>query len=263
MDVRRQPVRDGNPLQWLRLFPTIRGALRTIAGPLQLVDDAGLEFIVESEEPNGLVVGRLGDVTSGERELVAVIQDHVSASAHWLPPLSSSADGRNRRQVARKRPFGLQSLAAEVRPILRGDQAARNTRCSGIPDVTNPAGDVSLALARSPSPTVFGKRSDAIRASLEHFPLVLSTRPWYFSRRGGADGRGVLNGSADARAEGLRRGAVVEGASRSVLRESRVGRRLEATAAGNRRVRAAQAHKIARSGVGVGGNGLAGCAHRV
>src|SRR6266508_942471 len=79
---------------------------------------------------------------------------------------------------------------------------------------------------------------------LEHFPLVLSTRPWYFSRRGGADGRGVLNGSADARAEGLRRGAVVEGASRSVLREARVGRRREAKAAGDRLVRAAQAHKI-------------------
>ena len=38
---------------------------------------------------------------------------------------------------------------------------------------------------------------------LEHFSLVLSTRPWYFSRVGGADGRGLFNGSTDPRAEGF------------------------------------------------------------
>ena len=38
---------------------------------------------------------------------------------------------------------------------------------------------------------------------LEHFPLVLSTRPWYFSRAGGADGRGLFDGPTDPRAEGF------------------------------------------------------------
>jgi len=31
---------------------------------------------------------------------------------------------------------------------------------------------------------------------LEHFQLVLSTRPWYSWRPGGAHGRGVLDGFA-------------------------------------------------------------------
>jgi TonB family protein len=38
---------------------------------------------------------------------------------------------------------------------------------------------------------------------LEHFPLVLSTRPWYFSRSGGADGRAVFDGPTNPRAEGF------------------------------------------------------------
>jgi SAM-dependent methyltransferase len=36
----------------------------------------------------------------------------------------------------------------------------------------------------------------SIRRHLEHFQLVLSTRPWYSWRPGGAHGRGVLDGFA-------------------------------------------------------------------
>ena len=69
------------------------------------------------------------------------------------------------------------------------------------------------------------------RYMLERFSLVLSTRSWYSWRAGGGDGRGVLDGFAHARPEGLRRGPVFEGAGRAISRESGMGRRAEAAAA--------------------------------
>jgi hypothetical protein len=68
---------------------------------------------------------------------------------------------------------------------------------------------------------------------LERFSLVLSTRSWYFCRRGGVDGGCVLDGLARTRVEGFRRGAVVEGARRAVSRQSRVGGCPEPAAAGD------------------------------
>src|SRR5438552_5273777 len=85
---------------------------------------------------------------------------------------------------------------------------------------------------------------------LEHFPLVLSTRPWYFSRSGGADGRGLFDGLADTRAQGLGRRAIVEGARRAVSREPRVGRCAQAASTRNWGIRAAQASKISRACAG-------------
>jgi hypothetical protein len=63
-----------------------------------------------------------------------------------------------------------------------------------------------------PGPLGHGSSMKASDSWLEHFPLVLSTRPWYFSRSGGADGRGLFNGPADARAERCGRRSLVEGA---------------------------------------------------
>jgi hypothetical protein len=98
---------------------------------------------------------------------------------------------------------------------------------------------------------------------LEHFPLVLGTRPWYFSRGGGADGRGVLDGFTNARAEGFGRRPVVEGAGRAVSRESRVGRCVETAAAGNGRDRRAETHQVSRPGVGGrGGRAIGGAGGR-
>src|SRR5439155_24704448 len=86
-----------------------------------------------------------------------------------------------------------------------------------------------------------------IAARLEHFPLVLSTRPWYFSRSGGADGRGLFDGPADTRAEGFGRGSRVQGACRAVSRQSRLGGCTETAATRNRSIRAVQADEISRA----------------
>src|SRR5438876_9154520 len=111
---------------------------------------------------------------------------------------------------------------------------------------------------------VFGcNRTDAARTpswpeALEHFPLVLSTRSWYFSRSGGADGRGVFDGPADTRAEGFRRGSRVEGTRRAVSRQPGVGRCTEAATSRNGRIRTAQTDEISRSRARDGRSGSVG-----
>src|SRR5438552_13900703 len=93
---------------------------------------------------------------------------------------------------------------------------------------------------------------------LEHFPLVLSTRPWYFSRSGGADGRGLFDGLADTRAEGRGRGSRVEGTRRAVSRQPSVGRCAETATSRNRRIRTAQTDEISRPGARDGRFGSVG-----
>src|SRR5205823_7990315 len=93
---------------------------------------------------------------------------------------------------------------------------------------------------------------------LEHFPLVLSTRPWYFSRSGGADGCGVFDGPADTRAEGCGRGSRVEGPRRAVSRQPGVGRRAEATPPRNGRIRPAQTDEISQPRARDGRSGSVG-----
>jgi nitrate/nitrite transporter NarK len=93
--------------------------------------------------------------------------------------------------------FGIAPLMAVVREDLKltADQVANTIIASTAITIIARLGVGWLCDRVGPRLTYTGL--------LEHFPLVLSTRPWYFSRVGGADGRGLFDGSTDPRAEGF------------------------------------------------------------
>ena len=68
----------------------------------------------------------------------------------------------------------------------------------GIRRVMFAVDDINAVVARmrAHGAELIGEMQYGDTYRLEHFQLVLSTRPWYFWRPGGAHGRGVLDGFA-------------------------------------------------------------------